>query len=323
MENNDLTVNDFIRLRQKDWERLETLIKCHNGPNRLTAAEIRELGTLYRAVTSDLAQARRDYPQQTVSVFLNQLLTQVHGTIYQQDTSNFRDLLRYFTHTIPQTFRASGIFTLAAFLMFVVPAVIGGIVAYENPDVATPLGLEYIRDTLANHQIWTDIPIDERPYTSAFIMGNNIRVALWAFGGGVLFGVFSIYLLAFNGVHIGAVFGLAAHYGFGQELLDFVFAHGVIELSIIFMAGGAGLRIGWGLINPGILSRRDALVIAARQAVPIAVLAIPALIVAGAIEGFLSPTNHPFSFKVVVGVGTGAMMYGYLLLAGRGQAQTA
>lgn len=313
-----MTVNDFIRLRQKDWERLEYLIKRHHSPRRLTAAEIRELGTLYRAVTSDLAQARRDYPQQTVSVFLNQLLTQVHSVIYKEDTSNFRDLLRYFTHTIPQTFRATGIFTLAAFLMFFVPALIAFIVAYQNPDVATPLGLDHIRDTLANHRIWTDIPIEERPYTSAFIMGNNIRVALLAFGGGALFGVFSIYLLTFNGVHLGAVFGLAAHYGFGQELLDFVFAHGVIELSIIFMAGGAGLRIGWGLISPGIRSRRDALVIAARQAVPIAVLAIPALIVAGAIEGFLSPTSQPFTLKVLVGLVTGMLMYSYLLLAGRG-----
>ncbi len=316
-----MTINDFIRLRQKDWERLEYLIKRHKSPARLTAAEIRELGVLYRAVTSDLAQARRDYPQQKVIVFLNQLLTQVHSAIYQQDTSNFRDLLRFFSHTIPRTFRAMGLFTLVAFAMFVIPAVIGGVVAYQNPDVATPLGLDHIRETLANHQIWTDIPIEERPYTSAFIMGNNIRVALLTFGGGVLMGVFSFYLLTYNGLHIGAVFGLAAHYGFGQELLDFVFAHGVIELSIIFMSGGAGLRIGWGLVNPGLRSRRDALGIAARQAVPIAVFAIPALIVAGAIEGFVSPTTHPFILKVLVGVGSGALMYGYLLLVGRGQSE--
>ena len=314
-----MTVNDFIRLRQKDWERLESLIKRHKSPARLTAAEIRELGGLYRAVTSDLAQARRDYPQQKVIVFLNQLLTKVHSTIYKQDTSNFRDLLHYFTRTIPQTFRATGIFTLIAFVIFLIPAVAGFIVAYQNPDVATPLGLDSIRETLANHQIWTDIPIEERPYTSAFIMGNNIRVALLAFGGGVLFGVFSIYLLAFNGLHLGAVFGLAAHYGFGGELLDFVFAHGVIELSIIFMAGGAGLRIGWGLISPGIRSRRDALALAARQAVPIAVFAVPALIVTGAIEGFVSPANHPFLLKMLVGVFTGTLMYSYLLLGGRGQ----
>jgi uncharacterized membrane protein SpoIIM required for sporulation len=127
----------------------------------------------------------------------------------------------------------------------------------------------------------------------------------------------SVYLLASNGLHIGAVLGLAAHYGFGSALLNFVFAHGVIELSIIFMAGGAGLRIGWGLINPGIRSRRDALGIAARQAVPIAVFAIPALVVAGLIEGFISPADHPFMLKVLVGPFSGTLMYSYLLLAGR------
>ncbi len=312
-----MTVNDFIKLRQNDWERLQHLLARHKGPHRLTAAEVRELGTLYRAVTSDLAQARRDYEGQKVTLFLNQLLTQVHSVIYQSDRSNLRDLLHYFTHTIPQAFRATGIYTLFAFLMFMIPATIGFTLAYENPAVADPLGLTSVRDTLANHSIWTDIPVEERPYASAFIMGNNIRVALLAFGGGVLLGVFSVYLLASNGLIIGATFGLAVHYGFGGALLDFVFAHGVIELSIIFMSGGAGLRIGWGLINPGIRSRRDALNLAAQQAVPIAVLSIPMLIVAGTIEGFVSPASDPFAIKALVGVVSGGLMYVYLLSAGR------
>lgn len=311
-----MTVNDFIRSRQGDWERLQRLITKHKGLARLSAAEVRELGTLYRAVASDLAQARRDYAGQKVTLFLNQLLTQAHGVIYQPDRSNLRDLLRYFTHTIPRAFRAAGFFILVAFLLFMIPAIMGFALAYQNPAVAEPLGLSSIRDTLANHSIWTDIPVEERPYASAFIMGNNIRVALLAFGGGVLLGVFSVYLLASNGLIIGATFGLAAHYGFGDTLLDFVFAHGMIELSIIFMSGGAGLRVGWGLINPGIRSRRDALNLAARQVVPLAVLSIPMLIIAGIIEGFISPGSDPFAVKVVVGLVSGGILYAYLLGAG-------
>lgn len=312
-----MNANDFIRLREKDWEHLQALLDRHKGRSRLSATEVHELGRLYRAVASDLAQARRDYAGQRVTQYLNQLVTRAHSFIYQQNTTDFRGALRYLTHTIPQTFRQTAPFTLAAFLLFMIPALIGYQRARVDPDVAEPLGLSAQRETLANKSVWTNIPIEDRPYVSTFIMSNNIRVAILAFGGGIVFGLFSVYLLAINGLHIGAVMGLAAHYGLGQALLDFVFAHGVIELSVIFMSGGAGLQIGWALIHPGLYSRRDALGVAARRAVPLVVVAIPLLITAGVIEGFISPSSAPFEIKVLVGLGSGALMYAYLLLSGR------
>src|SRR5215470_14077199 len=102
----------------------------------MKADEIRELGTLYRAVTSDLALARRDYPGQRVTVFLNQLLTSTHSYIYQEDVSDLRPVARYFTHDLPSTFRQTAIFTLVAFLLFMVPAIVGYRLAYVNPDLA-------------------------------------------------------------------------------------------------------------------------------------------------------------------------------------------
>ncbi|HEX3052801.1 MAG TPA: stage II sporulation protein M [Aggregatilineaceae bacterium] len=312
-----MNVNEFIRLREKDWERLQFLIDTHKGRKSLNAAEVQELGTLYRAVTSDLALARRDYEGHRVGIFLNQLLTRAHSYIYQQEISDVRHFGRYFTHTIPQMFRETWVFTFVAFLLFFLPALLSFALSYNNPDVADNLGLGAMRDILAEKSTWTDIPVEERPYTSTYIMTNNIRVALMAFGGGVLLGLFSIWALASNGIHFGAVMGLAAHYGMGRTLLDFVFAHGVVELSIIFMSGGAGLQLGWALINPGLYSRRDAIAIAGRRAIALAVLAIPALVTAGLIEGFLSPSDAPFGLKVMVGLGTGTLLYSYLYFGGR------
>jgi uncharacterized membrane protein SpoIIM required for sporulation len=314
------TVNDFIKLRQKDWQRLEALIQKSKGRSRLSSDEARELGVLYRAITSDLALARRDYSGQRVVAYLNQLLTRAHSYIYQQDVSDFRQLFRYFTHTIPQSFRQTGIFTFIAFLLFLIPGIVGYRLTFTNPDTAEALDIAYLREILADQETWTDIPVEERPYASTFIMSNNIRVAILAFGGGVALGLFSLYILAFNGLTIGGVLGLAAHYGMGMELTDFIFAHGVVELSIIFMSGGAGLQLGWALLNPGPYSRKDALGIAARRAVTLAVLAIPMLIMAGLIEGFISPSDLPFSVKAAVGIGTGVLLYSYLLLAGREKA---
>jgi len=312
-----MNVNDFIRQRETDWSRLETLINRHKGRAPLSAQEARELGVLYRAVTSDLALARRDFPDQRVTLFLNQLLTKTHSFIYQQDAGDFHAFVRYFTQRIPQTFRQTGHFTLAAFLLFIIPFFIGFRLASTNPDIATPLGLAEQRQILSDNETWTDIPLESRPYASSFIMSNNIRVAILAFGGGVAFGLFTLYVLTTNGLIIGAVLGLATHYGMGESLVAFMIGHGVIELSVIFMAGGAGLQLGWALLNPEPYTRRDALALAARRTVTLIVAAIPLLIIAGLIEGFISPTELPFAVRAGVGILSGILLYSYLIFAGR------
>src|SRR5260221_13787694 len=134
-------------------------------------------------------------------------------------------------------------FTLASFLLFRIPALIGFRLTYTNPDAAASLGLEQERQTLANNATWTDIPVNARPYAASFIMSNNIRVALLAFGGGIAIGLFSVYLLVTNGLSVGAVLGLAVHYNMGQVMLGFIVGHGVIELNVIFIAGRAGLQL--------------------------------------------------------------------------------
>ncbi len=312
-----MQVNEFIRLREKDWQRLEQLVTRRARQTPLSAREVHELGQLYRAVASDLALARRDYPNQPVVILLNQLLTRAHSFIYQQDVSDPKQFARYFSERIPRVFRQSSLFILCAFILFIIPAVIGFRLMDTAPENAQVLGLESERETLAAQQTWTDIPVEERPYASAFIMSNNIRVALLAFAGGVAFGVFTIYILVTNGLMVGGVLGLAVHYGLGGSLLTFIIGHGVIELSIIFIAGGAGLALAWSLLNPGVYTRRDALALKARQIVPLAVLAIPALIVAGTIEGFISPSDLPFAVHALVGIGSGLLLYAYLILIGR------
>src|SRR5258706_6016617 len=246
-----MTVNDFIRLREKDWQRLQALIDKRKGRAPLNADEVRELGTLYRAVTSDLALAKRDYPRQKVTQFLNQLLTRTHSYIYQQDVTDLRPIARFFTETLPRTFRRTWLFTFVAFLLFMVPTLLAYHLTYTNADNADPLGLASVRATLEQQQTWTNIPINERPYASAFIMTNNIKVAILAFGGGMTFGLFGGWLLIVNGLQLGGILGLATHYNMSEALLGFIFGHGVIELSVIFLTAGAGFQLAWALLNPG------------------------------------------------------------------------
>jgi len=171
-------------------------------------------------------------------------------------------------------------------------------------------------------EMWTNIPINERPYASGFIMRNNIQVTFLAFGSGMLAGLATVWVLVFNGLLLGGLSGLTAHYGLAGELWTFVIAHGVVELSVIIMAGGAGLRLGWAIIHPGDYRRREALALAANRAVRLIIGCVPLLVFAGLIEGFISPAeNLPWPLHWAVGLGTGALLYAYLLLAGRPRAQ--
>src|SRR4029079_10246013 len=134
---------------------------------------------------------------------------------------------------------------------------------------------------------------------------------------GAMFGVGTLFYLAFNGANMGSVLALTYRAGFGNDLLTFMVGHGVIELSCIFIAGGAGLLIGSALIMPGDLSRADALKTRGMEAVRLMIGVAILLVVAGTIEGFISPA--PIDPRVKFGIGglTGLAMYSYLLFAGR------
>ncbi|RME57050.1 MAG: stage II sporulation protein M, partial [Caldilineae bacterium] len=111
----------------------------------------------------------------------------------------------------------------------------------------------------------------------------------------------------------GAIFGLLQAHGMSGGLAEFVLAHGFIELSVIFVAGGCGLYVGDGLLRPGLLSRRDAVLQRARLAVEIILGCAPLLVLAGLIEGFISPSGFPWPVKGLVGVATGAALHWYWL----------
>jgi uncharacterized membrane protein SpoIIM required for sporulation len=316
-----MLAEDFITQKRPDWEKLSALLdKARGGLSFLSAVEIQQLGRLYRQATSDLAIARRDFPRHPVNDYLNNLVARGHGEIYRSSATPLSAIATFFTTTFPQTFRATWPYTLASFLMFFLPALLAFVIAYRDTESAVLLvpGIEpVIANIRAGEEWWLSINEIGRAGSSAMIMTNNIRVTFLAFAGGVLLGFLTLYILAQNGLLIGAVAGAAQRFDFADNLWGFIAAHGMVELSVIFIAGGAGLQLGWAVFRPGLLTRRAALVVAARRAFNLLVGCVPLLVLAGIIEGFISPSSLPVAVKLVVSFGSGILLYGYLIMAGR------
>ena len=317
-----MNADEFYQSRKKEWASLSTLVeRAQKNVSGLSPREVGDLASLYRAASSDLALAKRDFPRHQVTQYLNQLVARTHAILYQGEPLALRRLWEFAARGFPRLFRETFIFTFAAFLMFLIPAIVAGVSVGRNPASAQWLLPAEVHDLIPiveNRELWIDMPINERPYISAFIMTNNIRVSFLAFGSGLTAGLLTFWVLVTNGLILGGLLGLTGYYGLGWELANFVIGHGVIELSVIFMAGGSGLMLGWAILRPGLMRRRDSLARAARTSVRLLLGAVPMLVVAGAIEGFISPSEAiPPPVKWAVGIGSGILLYGYLFLAGR------
>jgi len=154
------------------------------------------------------------------------------------------------------------------------------------------------------------------------IMTHNIKVTIYTFAFGATLGIGTLLFLAFNGANIASVLALTYNAGFGNDLVTFMVAHGVVELSCIFIAGGAGLLIGSAMLMPGNLTRADALKTRGMEAVRLMIGVAILLVLAGTIEGFISPVPMDPRIKYSIAIVTGLALYSYLLLVGHERTAT-
>ncbi len=314
-------MNRFINERKNNWERLEDLLKVlETSPLLgLSKMEVRELGELYRRTATDLAIARAETRDPKLINYLNSLVIRAHGKIYRAEGQGINFIRNFFTKDFPQTFRKNLNYIALAFAVFTIFGIISFILCYNDFNFAESLGVGDIRTAAQTDMKWWKSLNDANQIGGSQILTNNIMVSFLAFAYGAFFGVGTLYILVMNGLSIGGVLGVCYKYNpaFGNALVEFMVGHGVIELSCIFIAGGAGMLIGYSIVNPGDLTRSEALKKKGVEAVKLAIGCACFLVIAGIIEGFLSPSELPAWVKYATGILTGIFMYSYLFLAGR------
>lgn len=314
-------MNRFIDQNKDNWQRLENLLDIMGiaSLKGLSRAEVREFGELYRRAAADLAIARAETRDQKLINYLNSLVIRAHGKIYRAEGKGGNLIWQFFAKDFPQAFRRTWAFTALAFAVFMFVAVVSFILAYSDSKFADQAGVSIAGYMAQSNQKWWLGLNEANQVGSSEILTNNIMVCLYAFALGAFFGIGTIYVLVNNAVHIGGVLGVCyqANSAFANDLATFMVAHGVIELSCIFISAGAGMLIGYSMINPKDLTRTQALKKNGLEAVRLAIGCAFLLVIAGIIEGFISPSDIPAAAKIAVGVATGIAMYSYLLFVGR------
>jgi uncharacterized membrane protein SpoIIM required for sporulation len=295
--------NHWIQKRTPHWERLTALVAAadHTRLRGLSRAELQELALLYRQVASDLSTLRQDRTSAALAGQINHLLARAHHIIYSSRKSTWRNFFLFLRDGYPTVFRQQIGSVFAALVLMLLGAVVAAAFTLANPKFAEPILGPGIMNGIERHEMWTHSVVSAAPQATSFIMTNNLAVSFTAFAGGMFFGVGSVLLLFYNGLMLGAVAVACQKAGMAVSLWSFVAPHGSLELPAIVIAGAAGLRLGHGMLFPGIYRWKDSVARAGAEAVRLVSGVIPMLFIAGCLEGFFSPSAAPVALKFTVG----------------------
>ena len=292
------------------------------GLRSFNETQVREFVEEYRALSADLARLRTATRGSSSDelFYLGRLVTGAHNLLYRDRNNTFREVLRFIAIDVPTEVRRSVVpIALSAAFLFG-PAAIAWTAVARNPSVADAFiptsMLDRAEDGVqrAKHKTgYIEDPEVFRPLMASRIVANNVQVTFAVFAFGVTAGIGTLLMLVLNGVSLGGVMGLYQSKGILKLIVAFVAPHGVLELSAICIAAGGGFLIAAAMLVPGDRTRRRALVENGRRAMRLIAASTLFLLVAGSLEGMVSPIpTWPLWAKLAVSATTLVLMVAYL-----------
>jgi len=312
--------------RQKPlWDEYDRMLAeaRRGGLPAMGERRVSRFAGLYREVAADLARARTYGGSPELLFMLERAVGAGHNLLYRAPTGGWGSFRRWLAGGFPALVRLRWRPILAAATLLYLPALLTFAAVRTDPLAGRrmlPAVLMQRAEEATERQAHGKGYVDSDEaggMLASFLMTNNIKVTFMAFAGGILAGLGTALVLVFNGVQLGAVAAVFANYGVNMQLWSFILPHGVIELTAICIAGGAGLWLGSALLLPGRVTRREALVVRGREAVSLIGGTAAMLVVAGLIEGFISPSDLPREVKLTLAALFALLLVAYLTLAGR------
>jgi uncharacterized membrane protein SpoIIM required for sporulation len=312
-----MDISRFIKEHKSQWTELEQLLaQMGNRKSRLHAEHLDRFTELYKTVSSHLATLQTYRPTDEMTFYLNQLVAKAHNVMYQENNRSSHQLRAFFLNYFPALIRKRKLFVAFALALFLIGGGSGYAAVWNNP-----LNLyQIVPPSLAAgiDPAKTDQPRGElhSPLVSTTIMTNNIRVAVLAFVSGITLGLGTVYLLVTNGLLIGALAAVFMQSGKSYIFWAYILPHGVIELTAIFIAGGAGLYMGYRIFVPGPYSRKHRFLESAKESAQLLLGTIPLFVIAGIIEGYITPSTMPLEAKYIVAGATLLLLAVYYVYGG-------
>ena len=311
-----MNIQRWIARREPNWKQLDALLQKieKKGIKSLKSAEIRKLSGLYRSTSADLSRARTYQVGPILIQDLQNLTSRAYSQIYQGSRrQEWKAIIEFYRWGFPEVVQTTWIYTVIATTIFLVGGLVAWWYAWQDPVfMSLVVPEELITQVRDENKLWMGSILGVEPLASSSIMINNMSIAFRVVAGGITAGIFTIFLLLYNGFMIGAIATLVGQNNLAYPFWAFVLPHGSLELPAIFLAGAAGLLITRALLFPGKYSRSDALKLYGLQASQLVFGIVPMLFIAGVIEGFVSPNpaiTDPL--KYVFGLGLLTLLVKY------------
>jgi uncharacterized membrane protein SpoIIM required for sporulation len=297
-----------------EWDRLHVLASRRG---RLTGAEADELVDLYQRIATHLSLVQSAAPDPALVSRLSGLVAEGRAAVTSASGASWGDVTTFVTRAFPvAVWRARAWWVSVAVLFVVVAVAIGSWVA-RTPAVMAALGTPEELKRLVDKD-FVDYYSSNPAGSFAFeVWTNNAWLAAVALVGGALLCLPGIWFLWQNALNVGLVGGLMAHAGRLDIFFGLITPHGLLELTAVFVAGGAGIRLGWQIIAPGPRPRSVALAEEGRSTLTIALGLIVVLLVSGFVEAFVTPSGLPTWARIAIGVTLWIAFLAYVVVFGR------
>ncbi|MFD0698257.1 stage II sporulation protein M [Paenibacillus sp. GCM10027628] len=296
-----MKLSRFIKENKALWTELEQLLlQLSKRKRRLQPEHLSRFTELYKIASVHLATMQTHRPADETTVYLNHLVSQAHNTMYQENNRSSKQLKAFFLQYFPALIQARGLFVGFALLLFLLGGLLGFLSVWNDP-----LNLHLIMPGAMADNIAPSKTADPRgdlhsPIVSTAIMTNNIRVAVLAFISGVTLGIGTVYLMVSNGLLVGALAAVFMQSGKSYVFWAYILPHGIIELTAIFIAGGAGLYMGYRFFVPGPFPRKLRFLESAKESAQLLIGTIPLFVIAGIIEGYITPSTLSLEVKYLI-----------------------